>query len=155
MGLMSILGLLALPLMKRRTSLAPLSAREVDPSQKTDPLFIAGYDAGLNDGWRGLQTRIDELERELEHVRGDRDYWRSLAHTWRDRADAMQTAQQPFYQVTEEMRQRMMLQALAQQQQAQQLGQHLEAQQAFYVNAQQMHYCNCVPGRTGFLRGDN
>jgi len=121
-----------------------------------------------------LQARVDDLERELEHVRGDIDGWREIAHAWRDRADAAHRVRQQehaqaalgYHQVTEEMRQRMMLQSQAQQQLAQQnqsLGQQA-LQNQFYgqelgqlgvFGNQQIPYCNCVPGRGGFLRGDN
>jgi len=131
------------------------------PSDKTDPRFIAGYDAGLKDGILELQARVAELEGELDAVRRA---WRE-AETWRREQQAV--AQQPLqvHQITEDMRQRMMLQAQAQAQQAQMQQNHGLAAQQFYgqglgqiLGAQAQNdwpYCNCVPGRGGFLRGDN
>ena len=106
-----------------------------------------------------LQARVDELERELDAVRRA---WRE-AETWRQQAVAQQPLQ--VHQITEDMRQRMMLQAQAQAQQAQMQQNHGLAAQQFYgqglgqiLGAQAQNdwpYCNCVPGRGGFLRGDN
>jgi hypothetical protein len=123
------------------------------PSDKTDPRFIAGYDAGLKDGILELQSRVAELEGELNAVRRA---W-GEAETWRQQAIAPQVLQ--VHQITEDMRQRMMLQAQAQQQVAQQnqgLAQQNYAQGLGQLGAQNdWPYCNCVPGRGGFLRGDN
>jgi len=107
-----------------------------------------------------LQARVDELERELDAVRRA---WRE-AETWRQQAVAQQPLQ--VHQITEDMRQRMMLQAQAQAQQCQALAQQQQnyhnafnqglGQLGVFGNAQNdWPYCNCVPGRGGFLRGDN
>jgi len=73
----------------------------------------------------------------------------------------------PYHQITEEMRQRMMLQSQAHAQQAQvQQNRALAQQQLNFQGLGQAlgeqsgaqnnwPYCNCVPGRGGFLRGDN
>ena len=110
-----------------------------------------------------LQARVDELERELDAVRRA---WRE-AETWRQQAVAQQPLQ--VHQITEDMRQRMVLQSQAQAQRAQALAQHAQdmtgvpafygqglGQLGVFGNAQNdWLYCNCVPGRGGFLRGDN
>lgn len=169
MGVASILALLAVvPIARRKTS-SDSSSTEIAE----------------------LQARIDDLERQLENIRGDIDGWREIAHAWRDRADEAhrlrqqdhaQAALQPLlhHQITEEMRQRMMLQAQAQVQQAHaQQNQALAQQQQHFQNPfnqglvnqglgqlgqlgeqrglaqNDWPYCNCVPGRVGFLRGEN
>jgi len=162
MTLSSILALLAMVPLARRSNKSKLPGESfLYPSDKTDPRFIAGYDAGLKDGILELQARVAELEGELDAVRRA---WRE-AETWRREQQAV--AQQPLqvHQITEDMRQRMMLQAQAQAQQAQMQQNHGLAAQQFYgqglgqiLGAQAQNdwpYCNCVPGRGGFLRGDN
>jgi len=166
MGLMSTLALLAMiPVAKRQTS-SDSSSKELLSSIKPNAEIAE------------LKARIDDLERQLEHVRGDIDGWREIAHAWRDRADAAHRLRQqdhaqaamnplPYHQITEEMRQRMMLQSQAHAQQAQvQQNRALAQQQLNFQGLGQAlgeqsgaqnnwPYCNCVPGRGGFLRGDN
>ena len=113
-------------------AMVPLARRS--PSQSSDDKRVAE-----------LQARVDDLERELEVARA-----------------ALRPL--PYHQITEDMRQCMMLQSQAQQQQLAQQSQALAAQQFYGQGLGQIlgaqaqgnwPYCNCVPGRGGFLRGDN
>jgi len=87
-----------------------------------------------------LEAEIDDLKRELEHVRRDVD---------------MLAAQTPVRHITEEMRQRLMLQSQAY---AQQNAQNVQQMHAQALGAQGMfgwHDCTCVPGRSVLLQGDH
>ena len=145
-----------IPVAKRSPSKSP--SGELERQYKENVSLIAKV--------AKLERQIDNLERELDAVRRA---WRE-AETWRREQQAV--VQQPLqvHQITEDMRQRMVLQAQAQQQIAQQ-NQGL-AQQNFYgqglsqlgLLGQQSgaqawpdwaDVCMCVPGRGGFLRGDN
>jgi hypothetical protein len=103
-----------------------------------------------------LEAEIDDLQSQLEHVKRDRDYWRSMfeaAHrSLSMRAEfAQQTQQVQFIQARADLMQAQAQQALAQQ--AQQMQFAHPAKQALSQTFE--GWCNCVPARHDlFLTGD-
>ena len=116
-----------------------------------------------------LQAKVDDLERKLDKIIRDVD---ALI----DRFTPAPERDPLLHRITEEMRQRMLLQAAqAQHQMAQAQQNHSLAQQAQYHqglaqqqlrNAQFFQHggpydmvgwgdCTCIPGRSALLRGDN
>jgi hypothetical protein len=127
---------------------------------KTDPRFIAGYDAGLKDGKLEAKERIAELEDAIATANAQARRDQELIDLWRERALAT-----PARQVVEF---RPPQSALQQQAAALQQVAHLhqmmanQAQNAQYqamqLGAQGLIdtglWCNCVPSRTQVWAAD-
>ena len=113
-------------------------AKEAPVDDKTNPRFIAGYDAGLNDG----RLEAEDLNRDLAIQRALVDHWkgqaRILAQALR-REREQRGLPQPAAQAQHEI-------AYAQ------AAQHLENQLAQYnqhAAMQAQHYASMVPSQLG------
>lgn len=124
---------------------------------KSDPLFTAGYDAGLKDGRR----EVEDLERDINYLSRELDIQLTMVVHWKEQAQLMARLGREEREAREAQRNAThALQAQAQLQQAyQQLAQHAQQQQAAYnglppgAQAQQNafsfgDFCNCVPSRS-------
>jgi hypothetical protein len=119
-----------------------------------------------------LTNRLAEVEAEnarliakLAEVEAERDIWRDFANMAQiaDRRVIVEATWRAWqHHVTDEMRQRMMLQAQAQNQQFA-VQQAMQQRSDYQQGLSQMnvptpfmwHDCTCVPGRSALLRGDN
>jgi chromosome segregation ATPase len=99
-----------------------------------------------------LKAKIDDLNRQLNSVRDDRDGWMRMAEAWRARYYGQDSAMQQIAQAQQQAQQLMdyRQQAAAYQGQLGQLSQH-----AAYQDQQFEGFCNCVPARHDLLLGAN
>jgi hypothetical protein len=155
---MSIASILAFVLAgAAKTKSVRVARRSED---KTDPRFIAGYDAGLNDGRLEAKARIAELEDALAVANAQARRDQELIDLWRERAlgPTLQAQAQAQMQAAAQMAQYDQQAALnAQNYNAQQYYQQglLGAQQyqQDLLGAQGLNLidaklgCNCVPAR--------
>jgi hypothetical protein len=119
---MSVLSTLAL-------LVAAASARIKPKPDKTDPRFLAGYDAGLKDG----RLEIAELKADIATLNAQARRDQELIDLWRERALAAMGIN-PFYSQ----------QALAQQALAQQA---MAMENCYNQQALALRVCTCVPAR--------
>ena len=146
-------------------ALAPAIFRPKLKPEKSDPRFIAGYNAGLKDGRREsaelegelrlARRDLDVMRTELDRAWAERDSWRQRYEELRGLGSsdyaAMQLAQ--YHQAAQQMNQAQQNQLAGQQQLAAQNamafghGQMLGAQAIAAAD----FWCNCVPARHDML----
>ena len=143
--------------------------KEAPVDDKTHPRFIAGYDAGLNDG----RLERENLNRDLAIQRALVDHWkgqaRILAQALRREREqrAYQPQQDPHQALADAQANAQALALYSQMQQSQALQQYAQAQAQHYASmvpsplgqgqlgqqfGLQQHggfegFCNCVPSR--------
>jgi hypothetical protein len=139
---MSVSSILAFVL----AGVAAKSRAPSDVGDKGDPRFIAGYEAGLNDGKLEAKAKIAELEEDIAIANAQARRDQDLIDAWRERALAIippepwrgqQSAAAALQQYAALQRAQLQSQSLAQySQQAQCNAQQAMNAQTFYAQAQ-------------------